>query len=91
MEAGTIGRAGPISRVKSWQGLAVGCNILAIMEPINQRKLDHINIVSEDRAIDRRQHFFDRIHLTHRALPELTLAEVDPSTRFLARSSPSRC
>jgi isopentenyl-diphosphate delta-isomerase len=55
------------------------------MEPINQRKLDHINIVSEDRAIDRRQYFFDRIHLTHRALPELTLAEVNPSTRFLGK------
>jgi len=56
------------------------------MEPINQRKLDHINIVSEDRAIDRRQHFFDRIHLTHRALPELNLAAVDPSTKFLGKA-----
>ena len=85
MEAGTICRADPNSRVKSWQGQEVGCNIPVIMEPINQRKLDHINIVSEDRAIDRRQFFFDRIHLTHRALPELTLAEVDPSTRFLGK------
>lgn len=55
------------------------------MEPINQRKLDHINIVSEDREIDRRQYYFDRIHLTHRALPELNLAEVDPSTKFLGK------
>ncbi len=55
------------------------------MEPINQRKLDHINIVSDDHTIDRRQHFFDRIHLTHRALPEMRLADVDPSTRFLGK------
>ncbi len=56
------------------------------MEPIHQRKLDHINIVSEDRAVDRRQYYFDRIHLTHRALPELNLAEVDPSTRFMGKA-----
>jgi len=56
------------------------------MEPINQRKLDHINIVSDDQAIDRRQYYFDRIRLTHRALPELNLAEVDPSTKFLGKA-----
>ena len=55
------------------------------MEPINQRKLDHINIVSEGGAIDRQQYYFDRIHLTHRALPELNLAKVDPSTKFLGK------
>ncbi len=55
------------------------------MEPINQRKLDHINIVSEDREIDRKQYYFDRLHLTHRAFPELNLAEVDPSTKFLGK------
>lgn len=55
------------------------------MEPINQRKLDHINIVSDGEGIDRRQCYFDRIHLTHRALPELNLADVDPSTKFLGK------
>jgi isopentenyl-diphosphate delta-isomerase len=55
------------------------------MEPINQRKMDHINIVADDPAIDRRKHFFDRIHLIHRALPELNLADVDPSTKFLGK------
>jgi isopentenyl-diphosphate delta-isomerase len=60
--------------------------VRATMEPINQRKLDHINIVSDDRSVDRRQHYFDRIHLTHRALPELNLAEIDPSTRFLGKN-----
>ena len=53
------------------------------MEQIHQRKLDHIHIVSEDREVDRHRCYFDRIHLTHRALPELNLAEVDPSIRFL--------
>jgi isopentenyl-diphosphate delta-isomerase len=57
----------------------------AAMEPINQRKMDHIHIVSEDAATDRRQHYFDRIHLTHRALPELNLSEVDPSIKFMAK------
>lgn len=35
--------------------------------------------------MDRRQYCFDRIHLTHRALPELNLSEVDPSIRFMAK------
>ena len=47
--------------------------------------MDHINIVSADEGIDRRQSYFDRIHLTHRALPELNLQEVDPSTKFLGK------
>lgn len=57
--------------------------VLLLMAHINQRKLDHINIVSDDAAIDRKQYYFDRIRLTHRALPELNLADVDPSTKFL--------
>ncbi len=56
------------------------------MEPINQRKLDHINIVSGDRAVDRQRFYFDRIRLSHRALPEISLASVDPSTKFLGKS-----
>ena len=55
------------------------------MEPINQRKVDHIEIVSSDSTIDRRQYYFDRIHLTHRALPELNLAHVDPATKFMGK------
>jgi isopentenyl-diphosphate delta-isomerase len=68
-----------------FQALGKGYKLARIMEPINQRKLDHINIVSEDGMIDRRQYHFDRIHLTHRALPELDLAEVDPSINFLGK------
>ena len=56
------------------------------MEDINQRKLDHIEIVSRDAAIDRRQNYFDRIRLTHRALPELDLAKVDPSVKFMGKT-----
>lgn len=59
--------------------------VLRIMKQINQRKLDHINIVSGGGAIDRRQYYFDRILLTHRALPELNLADIDPSTSFLGK------
>lgn len=56
------------------------------MKPINQRKLDHINIVSDGGDIDRRQYYFDRIRLTHRALPEIDLAKVDPSTTFMGKA-----
>ena len=56
------------------------------MENINQRKLDHIDIVSEDGAVDRRKCYFDRIRLTHRALPELNFSEVDPSTKFMGKA-----
>lgn len=55
------------------------------MQPIDQRKTEHIDIVSNDAAIDRRRNYFDRIHLTHRAMPEINLADVDPSTRFLGK------
>ncbi len=56
------------------------------MNSINQRKLDHIQIVSDGGEVDRRQCYFDRIHLSHRALPELNLAEVDPSVRFMGKA-----
>jgi hypothetical protein len=34
------------------------------MNPINDRKMDHINIVSNDGDIDRRKYCFDRMSLT---------------------------
>lgn len=55
------------------------------MQPINQRKLDHIEIVSSQAGVDRRRNHFDRLHLTHRALPEIGLAQVDPATSFLGK------
>ncbi len=49
----------------------------------NQRKLDHIRIVAEEPESDRNQSFFDDIQLTHRALPEIDLKEVDASCEFM--------
>ncbi|NLX25663.1 MAG: type 2 isopentenyl-diphosphate Delta-isomerase [Lentisphaerae bacterium] len=55
------------------------------MKPINQRKTDHVKIAFSDQGIDRRKSYFDRIHLTHRALPELDLVSVDPSITLLGK------
>jgi isopentenyl-diphosphate Delta-isomerase len=55
------------------------------MKSIHQRKLDHIHIVSDQDDVDRRMNWFDRIRLTHRALPELRLSEVDPSVEFMGK------
>lgn len=49
----------------------------------NDRKLEHIRAIEQDGGIDRDGRHFDRIQLTHRALPELDLASIDPSTTFL--------
>jgi len=51
----------------------------------NDRKVQHISIINDDRGTDRRKFYFDEIQLTHRALPEISLAEVDPSTTFLGK------
>ncbi|MBY4677281.1 type 2 isopentenyl-diphosphate Delta-isomerase [Marinobacterium arenosum] len=51
----------------------------------NARKIEHIRAIEQDAAVDRDRRYFDRIRLTHRALPELALADVDPSTEFLGR------
>ncbi len=51
----------------------------------NDRKLEHINIINSDEQVDRRKHYFDAIHLKHRALPELDLNDVDPSITFMGK------
>ena len=51
----------------------------------NDRKVEHIAIIDRDRATDRRMHYFDQVRLTHRALPELNLREVDPAVTFLGK------
>lgn len=51
----------------------------------NDRKIQHINIINEDAETDRRKYYFDEIKLTHRALPEIALEDVDPSTTFLGK------
>ena len=51
----------------------------------NSRKIQHINIVESDPAIDRGKHYFDTIHLTHRAMPEIDFQSVDPSVKFMGK------
>lgn len=51
----------------------------------NRRKMEHIDILLRDGETDRQKNWFDRIHLQHRALPELDLEEVDPSVTFLGK------
>lgn len=54
-------------------------------DPVNERKLQHLRIIESDPDADRRQHYFDAIRLKHRALPELNLADVDPSIEFMSK------
>lgn len=54
-------------------------------DPTNERKIEHIRAIEHDPATDRDFRYFDRIHLMHRALPELNLDEIDTSTRFLSK------
>ena len=54
-------------------------------DPTNRRKVEHIDILNRDPGTDRNVRAFDAIHLTHRALPELNLDEVDPSVTFLGK------
>ncbi|MDZ7373694.1 MAG: type 2 isopentenyl-diphosphate Delta-isomerase [candidate division KSB1 bacterium] len=51
----------------------------------NDRKLDHLRILRSDWGVDRRKYYFRKILLKHRALPELDLAEIDPSVEFLGK------
>lgn len=51
----------------------------------NRRKFDHINIIQSDAETDRNKDYFDAIHLSHRALPELDLQSIDPSIAFLGK------
>ncbi|MBW7908339.1 MAG: type 2 isopentenyl-diphosphate Delta-isomerase [Kiritimatiellae bacterium] len=51
----------------------------------NQRKVEHIAIINEDRETDRRKFYFDEVRLRHRALPEINFDEVDTSIEFLGK------
>ncbi|WP_151704166.1 type 2 isopentenyl-diphosphate Delta-isomerase [Nitrincola alkalilacustris] len=51
----------------------------------NDRKIEHIQVIRDDPATDRSKAYFDRIHLMHRALPELDLSRIDPSVEFLGK------
>ncbi|WP_417579892.1 type 2 isopentenyl-diphosphate Delta-isomerase [Nitrincola sp.] len=52
----------------------------------NTRKIEHIRAIERDSLTDRQGNWFDRIRLTHRALPELSLNQIDPSCRFLGKN-----
>lgn len=56
------------------------------MNTIAARKREHIAAIARDAEIERRMSGFDRIHLTHRALPEMDLAEVDIQSDFLGKT-----
>jgi len=51
----------------------------------NARKIEHINAILNDPLTDRSARYFDRIQLTHRALPEIDLAQIDTSTEFMGK------
>jgi isopentenyl-diphosphate delta-isomerase len=51
----------------------------------NNRKIEHIQVIESDREVDRHRAYFDRLRLMHRALPELALKQIDPSTVFLGK------
>ena len=55
------------------------------MDATNQRKTSHVQIALRDAQIDRKKNYFDRIHLSHRALPEQRLEEVDTSIEFMGK------
>ncbi|WP_207063844.1 type 2 isopentenyl-diphosphate Delta-isomerase [Motiliproteus sp. SC1-56] len=54
-------------------------------DPTNSRKVEHIRVIERDAATDRQAHHFDRLHLRHRALPQVDLAAVDPSLELMGR------
>ena len=56
-----------------------------MLDPTNDRKLEHINIIRDDKEIDRKKYYFDAIRLRHRALPELALNDIDTSIDFMGK------
>jgi isopentenyl-diphosphate delta-isomerase len=51
----------------------------------NQRKHDHLRTFACDPYVERGRRYFDNLLLTHRALPEIALADVDPAVKFLGK------
>lgn len=54
-------------------------------DQINTRKADHLRAIAEDPGVERGGSGFDAIRLTHRALPELDLEDVDTSAEFMGK------
>ena len=55
------------------------------MSDIGKRKLEHIEALEQDKNADRNKFYFDQIKLVHRALPELSLEEINTETEFLGK------
>lgn len=56
------------------------------MNTIAARKREHIAAINRDPDIERHMSGFDQIQLSHRALPELNLADIDPRCTFLGKN-----
>ncbi len=55
-------------------------------DPINRRKLEHLQVLRDDPQSDRRKFYFDAIRLTHRALPEIDRDGVDTRVTFMGKT-----
>lgn len=53
---------------------------------IAQRKQQHLDILSNDPQVERHGSGFERIRLTHRALPDLNLDDIDTRCEFLGKT-----
>ena len=63
------------------------CYTLAVHDDLEQRKSQHLDLVQRDEVEpESADPLFDRVHLIHRALPELSLDEVDLSTDLCGRA-----
>jgi len=51
----------------------------------NRRKREHIQVIEADAAVERNGRFFDAMQLQHRAMPEINLADVDPSIEVMGK------
>ncbi len=60
-------------------------NTSAQNQSVAGRKLDHLRAVLADPEVERGGSGFDRVALTHRALPDLDLNDIDTSCRFLGK------
>ena len=57
-----------------------------MIDSTNDRKIEHIRAFDRDPAIERDARYFDRIHLLHRALPEIDLSEIDSSVQLFGKT-----
>ena len=52
---------------------------------LNERKHDHLRILTDDPDVDRNKSYFDDIRLRHRSLPEIDMNEIDTSIEFMGK------